>query len=90
MSDADKRNPLATLVADQLSDDFEGKVPHEKIEEVVESHADDFADARVVNFVPTLLARRAREDLKNLADDQAEVPPEGWEDEDPAPPGPSD
>ena len=59
-----KHAGVTILVAEQLADELEGKLSRDEIEEVVEAHADDFADAKVPNFVSTFVARRAREDLE--------------------------
>ena len=64
MSTAQRHDAVTVLVTEQLVDDLEGKVSREEIEEVVEAHAEDFADAKVPTFVSTFVARRAREDLR--------------------------
>ena len=59
----ERPDAITELVAEQLSEEFEGRVEREEIAEVVEAHRGDFVDARVTAFVPTLLARTAREQL---------------------------
>jgi len=63
-----KQAGVTVLVAEQLADELEGKLSRDEIEEVVEAHAEDFADAKVPNFVSTFVARRAREDLEPVFD----------------------
>ena len=78
-----KRDAVTTLVTEQLAEDFDGRVDPEEVAHAVAAHADDFADARIPNFVPTLLARKAREELEAVAVEPAPAespPPVGWHD----------
>ena len=54
-------------VVENLADEFQGVVPRTEVEQRARAKVDQFAGARIVAFIPTLVYRYVREKLQSKA-----------------------
>ena len=67
MEAQDLRRARVNEAIDRLTDEFRGVFPSETIRELVTSSLDSYRGARIVDFVPLLVYRSARQRLGTMA-----------------------
>ena len=67
MEAQDLRRARVNEAIDRLTDEFRGVFPSETIRELVSSSLDSYRGARILDFVPLLVYRSARQRLGTMA-----------------------